>query len=375
MKNYALLLIACLVVTSCTKKYPEVEPLYSKKDFVKDVGSGRAMLYELKNKRNMLICLTNYGARLISIYAPDKNGQLSDVLLGFSSINDYTKDKDSHGAIIAPYSNRISNGSFKIDNNIYLLPINDINACLHSGNNNSTHQVWNVDKKTDNSITMSLFLKNGVWGFPGDRTVTVTYTLTDNNALKIDYMATSKQATVFNLTNHSYFNLKGEGNGSIIGHEVMIDANKATKIDAEMVPTGEITSIIGTDLDFTKPTKISERVYSELDQIKFGKGLDNNFVLNNPNIEHLSARVIEPESGRVLEVYTTEPGIQFYTGNHLSGKIGKSGKNYNPHSGFCLETQHFPDSPNRDNFPSTRLNPADTLHSTTIYRFCTTNNI
>ncbi|MFV0344866.1 MAG: aldose epimerase family protein [Bacteroidales bacterium] len=375
IRNIILLLVASLTIIACNQKYAEVNLPYSEKDFTKEIEGGKTSLYRLQNEKGMVVMVTNYGARLVSIYAPDKRGQLADVLLGFRRIKDYIDDKASHGATIAPYANRISNGSFRLDDNSYLLPINDINACLHSGNNSSPHQIWRVVNQTDNSISMSLFMKNGVWGFPGDRMVTVSYTLTDNDALRIDYQATTNQSTVFNLTNHSYFNLKGEGNGDISDHEVMIDADKATKIDKEMIPTGEIVSILGTDLDFTKSTSISERVDSKLDQIEFGRGLDNNFVLNNPVLEHLSARVVEPESGRVLEVYTSEPGIQFYTGNYLDGKIGKSKKSYQARSGFCLETQHFPDSPNHDNFPSTRLNPTDTIHSTTIYRFCTTNDI
>lgn len=375
MRNYIVILTTLLLAISCDKKYPEVELMYSKKDFTSDTGSGRTSLHILKNKRNMLVTVTNYGARLVSIYAPDKNGQLADVLLGFNRIGDYAKDKDYHGAIIAPYCNRISNESFKIDDNIYLLPLNSVASYIYSDSNNSTHQVWSINEKSNNSISMSLFLKDGVWGFPGDKTITVTYTLTDNNELRIDYKATSDKATVINLSNHSYFNLNGEGNGDITNHELMIDADKATKIDNEMIPTGEIISILGTDLDFTKPAKISDRVDSKLDQIKYGKGLDNNFVLNNPVIEHLSARIVEPESGRVLEVYTSEPGIQLYTGNHLDGKIGKSKKRYNARSGFCLKTQHFPDSPNHDNFPTTRLDAGATLSSTTIYHFCTTTNM
>lgn len=344
---------------------------YSKQDFEGIIDGKTTRLFTMENKNGMQVMLTNYGAKIISIYAPDKKGRMADVVLGFNSLAEYQEYGASHGAVVGPFANRIANASFTIDNETYNFPVNNNNACLHSGPDSWYRKVWE-HSKNGNITVFTLASKDGEFGFPGNKTIEVTYTLTDDNELKIDYKATSDKACHFNITNHSYFNLKGEGKGDILDHLVVINADKSTPVaNSEMIPTGEIASIKGSDLDFTSPRVIGERIDNEHEMLQYGNGYDFNYIINKKENElAFAASAHEPKSGRYMEVFTTEPGVQFYTGNFLAGKeIGNSGKAYKKRYGFCLETQHYPDSPNKPNFPTTLLNAGDTLKSITIYKF------
>ncbi len=344
---------------------------YSKADFEGIIDGKTTRLFTMKNENGMVVTLTNYGAKIVSIYTPDKKGRMADVVLGFKSLADYEQYGASHGAVVGPFANRIANASFTIDGENYNFPVNNNKACLHSGPDSWYRKVWDYNKE-GNVTVFELESIDGEFGFPGNKKVMVTYTLTDDNELKIDYEASTDKACHFNLTNHSYFNLKGEGNGDILKHVVVINADKSTPVaNSEMIPTGEISSIIGTDLDFTSPHVVGDRIDNNYPMLQYGNGYDFNYIINKVDNElAFAASAYEPKSGRFMEVFTSEPGVQFYTGNFLKGlEIGKSGNAYKKRYGFCLETQHYPDSPNKANFPSTLLKPGETLKSTTIYKF------
>ena len=343
---------------------------YKSENFESVIDGKPTRMFTMENKNGMVVTLTNYGAKIISVYTPGKNGKFADVMLGFKSIAEYEQYGASHGAVVGPFANRIAGARFTIDSVTYNLPVNNGKNCLHSGPDSWYRKVWDFQK--DGNVTVfSLESADGEFGFPGNKTAKTTYTLTDDNELKIDYEITTDKACHINITNHSYFNLRGEGNGDIIDHILVINADKSTPVNSEMIPTGEIVDIRGTDLDFTSPHSIGERIESQNQQLVFGSGYDFNYVINKADGElAFAASAYEPESGRYMEVFTTEPGVQLYTGNHLSGKeIGKSGVAYTKRTGFCLETQHFPDSPNQPAFPSTLLRPGETYKSTTIYKF------
>jgi len=373
MKYFGLVLIIAVLAACTSTQKEEIKMPYSKADFEGIIDGKTTRLFTMENNNGMIVTLTNYGAKIVSIYVPDKEGNFADVVLGFKSIEDYQQYGASHGAVVGPFANRIANASFTINGETYNFPVNNGEACLHSGPDSWYRKVWDYEK--DGNVTVfNLKSADGEFGFPGNKTVKVTYTLTDDNELKIDYEITTDKACHFNITNHSYFNLRGEGNGDILNHIVVINADKSTPVDdGAMIPNGEIVDIRGTDLDFTTPYVIGERIDNDHPMLKYGVGYDFNYVINKQEGElAFAASAYEPESGRYMEVFTTEPGIQFYTGNHLKGtEIGKSGKAYTKRTGFCLETQHFPDSPNKPNFPSTLLNPGETLNSTTIYKFST----
>jgi aldose 1-epimerase len=371
MKKFSLILLIAVFAAcnSTTKK--EIEMPYSKSDFEGLINGKPTRLFTMENSGGVVVTLTNYGAKIVSIYAPDKNGNFADVLLGFNSIGEYQQYGASHGAVVGPFANRIANAQFTIDGETHQLPVNNGEACLHSGPDSWYRQVWDYEKN-GNVTTFMLESPDGEFGFPGNKTAKVTYTLTEKNELKIDYEVTTDKPTHINLTNHSYFNLRGEGNGDITGHVLVINADKSTPvIDESMIPTGEIVDIKGTALDFTAPHSIGERIDSDHPQLRFGSGYDFNYVINKePGELAFAASAYEPESGRYMEVFTTEPGIQLYTGNHLRGnEIGNSGKPYSARTGFCLETQHFPDSPNQPDFPSTLLEPGEIYKSTTVFKF------
>ncbi len=371
MKIQSLIIMIILFASCTTSSKKEINFPYTKDDFVTTIDGKNTRLYTLQNDNGLIVTLTNYGAKIVSIYAPDKNGEFADVLLGFNSIGDYQKYGASHGAVVGPYANRIAGAHFEIDGDVYNLPKNNGDACLHSGPDSWYRKVWDAEK-TGNILTLSLDSPDGEFGFPGNKKVKVTYTLTEDNELKIDYELSTDKACFINLTNHSYFNLHGEGNGDIVNQILVINADKSTPVvDGSMIPTGEIIDIRGTDLDFTTPHTIGERIDSENPQIQFGVGYDFNYVINkDDNDLGFAASAYDPESGRYMEVFTTEPGIQLYTGNHLQGnEIGNSGKPYTKRTGFCFETQHFPDSPNQPDFPSTLVKPGEILLSTTIYKF------
>lgn len=371
MKHFHLILIIIAALACSQKTQKEIDMPYSKADFERVVDGKPTSLFTMKNENGMVVTLTNYGAKIVSIYVPDKNGDFADVMLGFNSLEKYLEWGASHGAVVGPFANRIANAKFTIGEETYQLPVNNGEACLHSGPDSWYRKVWDYEQN-GNSTVFTLESPDGEFGFPGNKKVKVTYTLTENNELKIDYEVTTDKATHINLTNHSYFNLRGEGNGDILNHVLVINADKSTPVvDESMIPTGEIVDIRGTDLDFTTPHAIGERIDNDNPQLVFGAGYDFNYVLNKESNElSFAASAFEPESGRYMEVFTTEPGVQLYSGNHLNGKeIGKGGKPYTARTGFCLETQHFPDSPNQPGFPSTLLNPGETYRSTTVFKF------
>jgi aldose 1-epimerase len=315
-----------------------------------------------------------YGAHLISVQAPDRNGVKADVVLGFDSMAGYTVGKGTYiGAIVGRYGNRIAKGTFKIGDNTYHVPLNNNGNALHGGTVGFDQKLWGAQALA-NGVELSLVSPDGDMGFPGTLTVHVRYTL-DGTSLRIAYTATTTKPTVLNLTNHSYFNLAGEGSGTVLNELVTIHASRYTPIDAGLIPTGEIATVAGTPFDFRKPTAIGARIHDANEQLKLAGGYDHNFVLDKEVWRRdlrPAARVVDPASGRTLTVSTTEPGVQFYSGNFLDGSLtGDSGAKYVKYSGFCLETQHFPDSPNHRNFPETVLLPSETMHSTTVFTFGT----
>ena len=339
--------------------------------------SGQAVsLYTLTNKRGDQVKITNYGGIVTSIIVPDRRGRRGDVVLGFDTIGGYVKHSPYFGALIGRYGNRIAKGRFTLDGKTYKLAVNNGPNSLHGGKVGFDKKVWTATPMhMSNGVGLGLALasKDGEEGYPGALTVHVTYTWTDDDTLGIHYTATTSKDTVLNLTNHSYFNLNGQGNGTVLSHRMMINADRYTPIDKTSIPLGPLASVRGTPFDFRRPTAIGARINSRNTQLKNGAGYDHNFVLNHPpHVMGLTARVVAPESGRVLTVSTTEPGVQFYTGNFLDGTFaGKGGKVYKKRYAFCLECQHFPDSPNHPAYPTTELRPGQTYRQTTTYHFST----
>lgn len=371
MKKPIMFLLVVLLASCTANVTKTTEMPYKKSNFEGLIDGKVTRMFTMENSNGMIVNLTNYGAKIVSVYVPDRDGNLADVVLGFNSLEEYQQYGASHGAVVGPFANRIANASFTIDGETYQLPVNNGQASLHSGPDSWYRKVWDFEKN-GNVTEFTIESPDGEFGFPGNKKAKVTYTLTEDNELKIDYEVTSDKPTHINLTNHSYFNLRGEGNGDILNHVVVINARRSTPVhDAGMIPTGEIADITGTELDFTSPHAIGERIKGSHPMIQYAKGYDFNYVIDKePEELAFAASALEPESGRLMEVFTTEPGVQLYTGNHLSGKeIGNSGKPYTPYTGFCLETQHFPDSPNQPHFPSTLLKPDDVYRSTTIYKF------
>lgn len=327
-------------------------------------------LYTLTNRAGMEVKITNYGGIIVSIKTPDRDGKMGDVVLGYDDLNGYVTKNPFFGCLVGRYGNRIGKARFSLNGVEYKLAANNGQNHLHGGLKGFDKKVWAAKPlETANGVELKYLSPDGEEGYPGNLSVTVTYTLADDNSLRIDYLATTDKETVINLTNHSYFNLSGEGD--ILGHEIMLDADRFTPVDSELITTGELRPVAGTPFDFLKSTPIGARIDAADEQIVFGKGYDHNFVLNHkPGETGLVARVYEPKSGRVMEVMTTEPGVQFYTGNFLDGTIkGKGGQVYARRSGFCLETQHFPDSPNKPEFPSAALKPGETYRTATVFKF------
>ena len=333
-------------------------------------------LYTLTNNSGAFVKITNFGGIVVSVYVPDRNGALDDVVLGYDTLEEYIQDNPHFGAIAGRYANRIAGGKFILDGVQYSLAVNNGPNHLHGGIVGFDKVVWQA--KTSDSpdgvkLNLEYLSQDGEEGYPGNLLTKISYTWTDKNELKIEYRATTDKPTVINLTNHSYFNLAGAGNGDILGHEMMIHADRFTPVNKNMIPTGEIKNVKDTPLDFTRPFSIGERINDDFEQLRLGRGYDHNYIINKKDDAlAFAARVVEPATGRVLEVYTTEPGVQLYTGNFLDGHhIGKGGKAYQQRAGFCLETQHFPDSPNHSDFPSTILRPGQEFNSTTIFKFAT----
>ena len=360
------------------KKYSfntEVSTQLNPSDFDTTLGGKKVGLFFLKNKNGLQAAITNYGGRIVSLLVPDRNGKMADVVLGFSNIRDYLKAKEPYfGALIGRYGNRIANGRCALNGQVLHLATNNGNNHLHGGKVGFNAVVWDARQINAQTLELSYLSKDGEEGYPGNLTVKVIYELTDSNELKISYEATTDKSTFVNLTHHSFFNLQGESNGNINSHLLMIDADKYTPVNDGLIPTGELASVDGTPFDFRKLKTIQQDLYTQNQQLKFGKGYDHNFVLNKVRVAanglSMAARVEEPFSGRVMEVWTTEPGLQFYGGNFLAGRdTGKSGKPYYFRTAFCLEAQHFPDSPNHPGFPTTVLEPRQTYHSVCVYRF------
>jgi aldose 1-epimerase len=326
-------------------------------------------IYTLTSK-DLTVKVATYGARIVSIEAPDRTGKKADVALGYSSVAGYEADKNTYvGSIVGRYGNRIGKGTFKIDGQEYHIPLNNNGNALHGGTTGFDRKVWTA-REVPGGVEFTLVSPDGDMGFPGELTAHVKYTL-EGDALKINYSATTTKPTVVNLTNHAYFNLAGEGNGTILDQEIMIAASHYTPVDAGLIPLGTTPTVVGTPLDFLKSTAIGKRIGDDNEQLKLAGGYDHNWVLDAKGTGlHLAAKVVDPASGRTLTVTTTQPGVQFYSGNFLEGAYtGVSGKKYEKHFGFCLETQHFPDSPNHPNFPSTLLKPGETMHSETVFTF------
>ena len=332
-------------------------------------------IYTLTNARGMEARIITYGGILVSLKVPDRRGKFADVVAGFDSLDGYVGQPPPpfFGALIGRYANRIGNAVFTLDGVHYTLDKNDGPNSLHGGLHGFDKVVWTAKPIGNNSLQLTYLSKNGEEGYPGNLSVTVIYTLTVNNELRIDYNATTDKDTVLNLTNHSYFNLAGQGVGDILGHIVTINADRYTPVDKTLIPTGELRPVAGTPFDFRTPHTIGERINTDDEQLRYGRGYDHNFVLNRKGTSlELAARVVEPKSGRVLEVLTTQPGLQFYTGNQLDGSIhGKGGAVYRQHAAFCMETQHFPDSPNQPKFPTTELKPGRRYHEITVFKFTT----
>ncbi len=336
-------------------------------------------IYTMVNDHGMVVRFLSYGGVIAEIDAPDRDGRLADVVLGFNTLHGYETEgaKIYFGALIGRYANRIANGRFTLDGQTYQLPINNPPNSLHGGTVGFDKMVWAVQRTpVANGVaaTLTLTSPNGQDGYPGTMHVRVTYTLTNDDALRIDYAATTDKDTVVNLTNHSYFNLAGNGSGTVQRQLLMINADAYTPVDSTSIPTGQIAPVAGTPLDFRHMTPIGARLRSAFEQMVYVHGYDHNFVLNDwaPGRLVFAARGYDPVSGRVLDCFTSEPGLQLYTANYLDGSVvGSSGGTYRQTDAFTLETQHFPDSPNHPNFPTTELKPGETFRSTTIYRFAT----
>lgn len=361
-------LLALLVIAAFLAQPSEAETTVADFDSIQ--------LWTLKNKSGMTVKVTNYGAIITSIVVPDRNGNMGDIALGYHHVESYMNavDKPYFGAIVGRYGNRIAKGEFTLDGETYKLAVNNGDNHLHGGVIGFDKVVWNakpVESAGWTGLELTYLAKDKEEGYPGNVNIKVTYQLSDDNALTVDYHATSDKATPINLTQHTYFNLKGEGQGTILDHELMINAKKYTPVDVGMIPTGEMPEVAGTPFDFTSPKAIGRDIGVTNQQLENGLGYDHNFILDKQGDElSLAARVHEPTTGRTMEIQTTEPGIQFYCGNFLDGRLkGKSGQAYVNRGGFCLETQHYPDSPNQPNFPSCILKPGSEYKTKTVFKF------
>jgi aldose 1-epimerase len=346
----------------------------NKESFGKTRDGREVFTYTLKNHKGMEVKITNFGGDVLSIKVPDAKGNIADVALGFDDLAGYEKQGPYFGAIVGRYANRLAKGQFTLDGKTCQVPTNDGPNSLHGGKVGFDKKVWDAKESSDASgdhLHLHYLSKDGEEGFPGNLNVDVTYTLNDHNELRVSYSATTDKDTVLNLTNHTYFNLKGQGEGDILDHRITINADRFTPVDANLIPTGELDPVANTPFDLRKSTVIGAHINDDNEQLKLGRGYDHNWVLNGGGKFGLAARVVEPSTGRVLEVLTDQPGVQFYTGNFLDGTAKGKGKVYNKRYGFCLETQHFPDSPNHKNFPTTELKPGQKFQSTTVYRFST----
>jgi aldose 1-epimerase len=374
MKHLALTLgMAALIIAGCSsKQQPQTESGLNPENFKQEVKGKQTQLFVMKNKNGMEVCVTNFGARIVSVMVPDKDGNMKDVVLGFDNIKDYVNIPSDFGAAIGRYANRINKGQITIDGKLIQLPTNNYGHCLHGGPQGWQYQVYDGTQVNDTTLKMVMHSPDGDMNFPGAVTATVTYTLTSNNAIDIAYEATTTKKTVINMTNHSYFNLTGDPDKLSLDNVLYINADKYTPVDNTFMTTGEILPVKGTPMDFTTPKAVGKDINdSAFVQIKNARGFDHNWVLNTKgDITKVAAKLYSPVSGISLEVYTNEPGIQVYAGNFLDGTVkGKYGKIYKQRASVCLETQHYPDTPNKPNWPSAILEPGKTYQSHCIFKF------
>lgn len=349
-------------------------PLVDSKAFKTEISGQHVKLYTLVNKNNLTAQITNLGGRLVSLFVPDKNNNFSDVSLGFKSAKDYLNANEQYyGATIGRYGNRIAKGRFTLNDKTYNLNCNNGINTLHGGPTGFCQRIWDAKQINKSKLELYYTSADGEEGYPGNLVVQVVFQLTDNNELQIEYFANTDKPTPINLTHHSFWNLSGESSGTINNHLLYINANYYTPIDSTLIPTGEIAKVANTPMDFRLPVKIGKRVNNDFEQLKYANGYDHNWILdqNKTRLVH-AASLTEPKSGRIMEIYTNEPGLQFYGGNFMNGSdVGKYGKPFKYREALCLETQHFPDSPNHKNFPSTILNTNEQYYSICIYRFKT----
>ena len=343
-----------------------------RKDSFGKTSDGDVTRYTLTNANGLELSVINYGCVVVSLKTPDKNGDFEDIVLGFDTIDQYIKESPFFGAIVGRYGNRIAKGSFELDGVTYTLAINNGPNHLHGGVKALDKVLWEAEENpTDEgpSIKFTYLSPDGEEGYPGNLIITVVYTLTNNNEFKVNYKATTDKKTVINLSQHSYFNLSGNVKRDILDHELMLNADRIVAVDETCIPTGELRSVKDTPFDFRTSYKVGDRINDHDIQLKNGEGYDHTFVFNVVDGKSLAASLYDPATGRYMEVYTTEPGVQFYSGNHLAGYKGKYGAIYNRRFGLCLETQHFPDSPNQPNFPPVILEPGEVYQTETIYKF------
>ena len=376
MKSVFVAIVAVAIQGLIVGAQAQTRPAYvetRREAFQKEIDGKKVDLYILKASTGMVVKITNQGGKIVQLLVPDKDNHLGDVVLGYETVDQYVTGRASFGAIIGRYANRIAKGRFTLNGREYQLPVNNGPNHLHGGK--GTHfLVFEARQLDARTLQLTYNFKDGEEGYPGNTSLKVVYAVTDDQELRITYEAVTDRPTVVNFTNHAFFNLAGEGRGDILDHELIINADRFTPIDATSIPTGELRAVKGTPMDFTRPARIGARINDSDEQLKFGTGYDHNYVLNKTAGElSFAARLSDPVSGRIMEVYTTEPGMQLYTGNFLTGKapndVGKGGKPYPVRSAVCLETQHFPDSPNKASFPTTVLNPEQWFTSTTVYKF------
>ena len=373
MKKIVGIIALCLAFASCSSPKDEIV-LFPESDFNTSVDGKNVSIYTL-SEGDLVMQVTNFGARVVSLWVPDRNGKYEDVVLGYNNIDSYVNNKGERflGAVVGPYANRIAGGTYTIGEQTYNFPQNNNGQTLHGGLLGLDMVVWNVDSVTDNSIVFSYLCPDGQDGMPGNRTIVMTYTLTPENEFKVDYVAQTDKATHMNISHHSFFNLKGEGNGTILDHVMVINASNTTPVDTYLIPTGEVADVTGTPFDFRQPHAIGERINQENEQLKNGGGYDHNWVLDPKKCDcalNFAASVHEPASGRFMEVFTDQPALQFYSGNFFDGTTaGKYGRSLAYRESIALETQKYPDTPHHAHFPSTLLNPGEKYTHACVYKF------
>lgn len=379
--HYLLIFIATLLISCSDRKTTQhtndqksaAHYMVNQENFKKVINGKQIDLFNLKNSNGIVVQITNYGGKIVSIIVPDKGGNFDDIVTGYDDIDGYLNGDNSFGATIGRYGNRIADGKFNLDGEEYTLAQNNGKNHLHGGLKNFSNALWDIVKEetNENKLALHYLSKDGEEGYPGNLEVRVVFTLTEKNELIIDYYATTDKTTIVNLTNHSYFNLAGGNFDPVYGHELRISAHQFVPGDEELIPLGDYWNVDNTPMDFNEPKPIGSRINDDYDQLKIGGGYDHTYVLGNDDKELVKyAEVSESKTGRVMECWTTEPGVQLYTANHFNqSQVGKRGTKYPKHGAFCLETQHYPDSPNQSGFPSVTLTPNEMYKTTSIYKF------